>query len=294
MTAQPPGRDGARSNRSTRPVAVVTGASSGIGAALARAVAARGQHVALVARRADRLDELAAQIERGGGHASAHACDVGDRVDVQRTAEDIARRHGRVDLLVNAAGQAVHALFVDHTLDDVERMMRVNYLGSVYWIKAVLGPMRSAGSGSILNVSSFAGQLAQPDESAYCASKFAVSGLSEAIHHELAPLGILVTCVHPVLVRTEMFTDDVLERMPARTRDSFIDADSFAREALRALDRREVLATIPRRYGFVPRLKALFPRTLGRKIAQVKLAGLSDAPGAGPAATTTAREDGGP
>jgi len=280
MTARPPGREGAASNRSALPVAVVTGASSGIGAALARAVAARGLHVALVARRADRLGELAAEIGRGGGQASVHPCDVGARDDVQRTATHIMRSHGHVDLLVNAAGQAVHALFVDHTLEDVERMMRVNYLGTAYWIKAVLGPMRSAGRGRILNVSSFAGQLAQPDESAYCASKFAVTGLSEAIHHELAPLGIQVTCVHPVLVRTEMFTDDVIERMPVRIRESFIEADAFAREALRALDRREVLATIPRRYGWVPRLKALFPRMLGTKIAQVKLSGLPDAPGA--------------
>jgi len=262
-----------------REVAVVTGASSGIGAALARAIAKRGMHVALVARRADRLEAEVAAIEATGGRASAHPCDVGDRDGVLATATVIAATHGRIELLVNAAGHAVHALFVDHTLDAIEGMMRVNYLGTVHWIKAVLDGMREAGGGRILNVSSFAGQLAQPDESAYSASKFAVSGLSEAIHHELEPLDIVVTCVHPVLVRTEMFDDAVLARMPRRTRDSFIEADTFAAEALRALDRCEAIATIPRRYGFVPRLKALFPKRMGRKIAQVKLEGLPDAPG---------------
>lgn len=262
-----------------REVAVVTGASSGIGAASARALAARGMHVALVARRANRLAAGVAAIEAEGGRASAHPCDVGDPAAVVRCAGEIAATHGPVALLVNAAGYAVHALFVDHSLDQVEGMIRVNYLGTVAWIKAVLDDMRAAGRGRILNVSSFAGQLAQPDESGYSASKFAVTGLSEAIHHELAPLGITVTCVHPVLVRTEMFDDAVLARMPERTRDSFIDADAFACEALKALDRGEAIVTIPRRYGLVPRLKALFPKRMGRTIARVKLEGLPDAPG---------------
>jgi len=262
----------------TGPVAVVTGASSGIGAALARALAARGLHVALVARRIERLEAAAGSIETSGGSASVHPCDVSDREAVFRTADEIVAAHGPIDTLVNAAGYAVHALFVDQALDDLEGMMRVNYLGTIHWIKAVLDDMRAAGSGRILNVSSFAGLLAQPDESGYSASKFAVTGLSEAIHHELAPLGIVVTCVHPVLVRTEMFDAAVLERMPARTANSFIEPDAFATEALRALDRGEVIVTVPRRYGLVPRLKALFPRLMGHKIAQVKLEGLPDAP----------------
>lgn len=264
--------------RPERRVAVVTGASSGIGAAIARALARRGHHVALVARRMDRLAAAAATITAAGGSASAHACDVADRDAVTATATAIAARHGEIDTLVNAAGYAVHALFVDHGLDDIEGMMRVNYMGTAHWIKAVLDPMRAAGHGRILNVSSFAGQIAQPDESGYSASKCAVSALSEAIHYELAPLGIVVSCVHPVLVRTEMFDDAVLARMPARTANSFIEPDAFAAEALRALDRGEVTSTIPRRYGFVPRLKALFPRLIGRKIASVKLEGLPDAP----------------
>ncbi len=261
-----------------RAVAVVTGASSGIGAAIAREVARRGLHVAFVARRAERLDVEVAAIATEGGSASAHPCDVGDRDAVLASAREIAAAHGPVDLLVNAAGYAVHALFVDHALDDLEAMMRVNYLGTVCWIKAVLDDMLEAGRGRILNVSSFAGQLAQPDESGYSASKFAVTGLSEAIHYELAPRGITVTCVHPVLVRTEMFDDAVLARMPERTRDSFIEPHVFAIEALRALDRGEAIVTIPRRFGLVPRLKALFPKWMGRKIAQVKLEGLPDAP----------------
>src|SRR5207249_276433 len=112
-------------------------------------------------------------------------------------------RRGRVDLLVNNAGYGRHVLFKDHDVADIERMMRTNYLGTVYATKAVLPEMRGRGRGWIVNVSSVAGKLGQPDEAAYSASKFAVAGLSEALSYELAPLGIHVMTVYPALVRAD-------------------------------------------------------------------------------------------
>jgi hypothetical protein len=256
--------------------AVVTGASSGIGAELSRQLARRGARVALVARRRDRLEELAKEIEAAGGRSSVHACDVGSRIEVEAAAREVVAAHGGVDLLVNSAGFVRHVLFKDHDLDDIERMTRTNYLGAIYWIKAVLPEMRRRGAGWIANVSSIAGLLPQPDEAVYSASKCALTGLSEAIGLELAPLGIHVLAVHPVLVRTEMFTPEVMARMPKGSEKRFIDASEFAAELLRALERGETSVLIPRFYAFAPRLHALLPRRLTDAAARQRLKVLPD------------------
>jgi NADP-dependent 3-hydroxy acid dehydrogenase YdfG len=145
-------------------VAVVTGASSGIGERIARDLAARGTRVALVARRADRLAALAREIERDGGHAFPVPCDVGERAGVAAAVRQVIDRHGSVDVLVNAAGYGAHVLFRDHPVDDIERMTRTNWLGTVYAVKAVLPSMRAQRRGWSVNVASIAGRLAQPDE----------------------------------------------------------------------------------------------------------------------------------
>src|SRR5690606_21932188 len=112
---------------------VVTGASSGIGECLARRLAAGGARVALVARRADRLEALAAEIAGRGGEALVVPCDVGDRAASEGAARLVLERFGAVDLLVNNAGYGHHRRFLDWEVDDIERMMRINYLGAVYW-----------------------------------------------------------------------------------------------------------------------------------------------------------------
>src|SRR6266436_6509627 len=143
---------------------IVTGASSGIGAQLARDLAARGMRVALLARRADRLAALADEIRRGGGEAIAVPCDVAERTSIEGAAAGVLERFGRVDLLVNDAGYGRHVLFKDHDAADIERMMRTNYLGVVWATKAVLPAMRARRRGWIVNISSVAGKLGQPDE----------------------------------------------------------------------------------------------------------------------------------
>jgi len=257
-------------------VAVVTGASSGIGAGLARVLARRGARVVLVARRRERLEEIAAEIVAAGGSAMALACDVEQRAEVDAAAATVIERFGRIDLLINNAGYNRHVLFKDHDVADVERMMRVNYLSVVYWIKAVLPAMRAQGKGWIVNLSSVAGKLGQPDEAAYAATKFAVAGLTESLSYEFEPLGIHLMCVYPALVRTEMFDEETMARMPSSVLSNFIEVDQFCTGVLDALARGAHEVTVPRYVGFAYLIRLLLPSTFRRQTAKLRLPALPD------------------
>lgn len=257
-------------------VALVTGASSGIGEALARELARQGSKVALVARRKDRLESIASDLIRAGHEARAFPCDIRDPESIAATAGDVRDAWGDVELLINSAGYARHILFVDHDPADIQEMMLTNYMGTVHWIKQVLPAMRRRRSGSIINISSFAGKVGQADEVAYSASKFAVTGLSAGLAQELSPMGIQVLCVYPTLVRTEMFTPEIMDRMPDAA-GTFIEADEFSRRTLRALAKGRSEAVIPSTMNVPIILNALFPQWMGRMVGRVKLAALEKA-----------------
>jgi short-subunit dehydrogenase len=256
-------------------VALVTGASSGIGGQLARDLVGRGARVALVARREDRLHELAVQLG-GDRQALAVPCDVADRGAIESAVARVLERWGRIDLLANNAGVARHALFKDEDPGTFVRLMEVNYLGVVWAIRAVLPSMRARAEGWIVNVSSVAGKLGQPDESAYTASKFAVTGLSEALVYELAPLGIHVMTVYPALVRTEMFTDDILARMPERVKRTFIEPADLTRAVFRGLARGSHEVTAPRYVEIAYLMRLVLPRWFRRMTADLRLPALPD------------------
>jgi len=255
---------------------IVTGASSGIGAQLARDLAAGGMRVALLARRTERLQALVAEIERGGGQALAAPADVAEQASVDAAVRAVVARFGGVDLLVNNAGYGRHVLFKDHDVADIERMMRTNYFGIVYATKAVLPGMRERRRGWIVNIASVAGKLGQPDEAAYSATKFAVTGLSEGLSYELAPLGIHVMAVYPALVRTEMFTPEVMARMPPGVLRTFIEPPEFSRQVLRALARGRYEITVPRYVGIAYAIRTLLPRVHRRMTARIRLPVLPD------------------
>jgi short-subunit dehydrogenase len=257
-------------------VVVVTGASSGIGAALARLLAKRGAAVALVARRAERLHALADEIGAGGGAATAHPGDVADAAVVRQSVEEVLHRHGRADGLVNAAGFVHHGLVKDHPPADAARLVEVNVLGTLAWTQALLPALRRRRGSWIVNISSFAGLIPQPDEAVYSASKAAVTAFSMALAAEVEPLGVHVLAVHPVLVRTEMFTPEVMARMPGGSEGRFISAEAFAEETLAALARGERSVVIPRVYRWVVRLRALAPERFDRIVARTRLRALPD------------------
>jgi hypothetical protein len=226
--------------------AVVTGASSGIGEATARLLAREGAQVALVGRRAERLDAIATTIGRAGGTAIVSACDVGDRKAVAAAAADIAARIGPVDILVNSAGYGRHRRLLDWDLDDIEAMNRVNYLGSVYWTKALLPGMVARRRGWIVFVSSVAGKIGVPGETAYVATKFALVGFAESLSFEVERSGVHVMTVCPGTVDTEFYDEAMRASIPPPGRRTMVGPDVVAEAILRGLARGAHEITVPR------------------------------------------------
>lgn len=186
-------------------VVIVTGASSGIGRAIAEAFGAAGAHVALVARSANVLQSLALEMEQRGDSGMAFAADVTDRQQVAAMVTAVATRWGRIDILVNNAGIGAHGPFLWTPYDDFERIMRVNMFGVAYCTSAVLPYMIEKRSGKIVNISSIIGKSAFPGNAAYCASKFALEGFAESLRVEVVHHGIRVIQICPGLTETAFF-----------------------------------------------------------------------------------------
>jgi short-subunit dehydrogenase len=186
-------------------VAVVTGASSGFGELTSRLLAKEGASVVLAARRVERLESLAAEIEGRGGRALAVRCDVTEVADLQGLRDRVDEAFGRCDVLINNAGIPGGGRFEDLSLEQIERVIRVNLLGVLFCTKAFLPMILEQRGGHIVNVASLAGRYATPGASVYSASKHAVVAFSEALYYELAPRGILVTSVKPGFAATEGF-----------------------------------------------------------------------------------------
>jgi len=239
--------------------AVVTGASSGIGAALCRRLAAQGARVALVARRAEALESLAEEIRGRGGEAVVLPCDVRDREAVEAAAARAEKELGGVDLLVNNAGYGGHRPFLRWDIEDMENVIRVNTLGTLYWTRALLPGMVERGGGWVVFVASVAGRIGSPDESAYVASKFAVVGLAESLSVEVEDLGVHVLTVCPGVIRTPFFDAEALERMPASARRGMRDPEDLVDAMLRALARGRRSLTWPRAFAGAYLVKALAP-----------------------------------
>jgi short-subunit dehydrogenase len=240
--------------------ALVTGASSGIGRVLALRLAREGARVALVARRAAELDALAREIRAAGGAALALACDVADRDAAFAAAARAERELGPVSLLVNNAGYGHHRPFLRWDVEDMERVMRVNYLGSLYFTKALLPGMVERGDGFVVFVASVAGHIASPDESAYAASKFAQVALAESLSVEVEDRGVHVLTVCPGVIRTPFFDAEALARMPGTARRSMVEPAALVDAILDALARGRHRLTYPRRFALAYPVRDLFPR----------------------------------
>jgi short-subunit dehydrogenase len=189
-------------------VAIVTGASSGIGRDVATALARRGTVVIGVARRDDLLARSAAEWRAHAPGSTYLAGDLGDRTFAERVVAETVAAHGRVDVLVNNAGIPSHKPIYEVTPDDVERLLRVNFLASVWTTLAAIPSMLCTGGGVIVNVSSMASRVAPPRETAYTASKCALDGFTAGLWTDLAGSNIHVALVTPGPIDTEIWEKD--------------------------------------------------------------------------------------
>lgn len=223
----------------TNQVAVITGASSGIGWELARALAREGCKVGLIARRRDLLEKLADVIARAGGTVATAVADVGEREQVHAAIRAIEGQLGPTELLVANAGYGVGTAVDPINAADVEGMMRVNFLGVVYAIETVLPGMLRRGRGHLAAVSSLGAYKGMPGSSAYSASKAAINTYLEGIRVQLRARSIAVTTICPGFIRTPMTAVNPF-KMPW-----LMEPEEAARRIVRALHRRKKVYNFP-------------------------------------------------
>ena len=227
------------SNNIAGKVVVITGASSGLGEATARHLAAGGAIVVLGARRVERIQTLANELTGRGAKALAIATDVTQRNQVQRLVDTAVQTYGRIDVMVNNAGLMPQSLLERLKVDEWDQMIDVNIKGVLYGIAAALPYMKEQKAGHFINVSSVAGHKVGLGSSVYAATKFAVRALSEGLRQEVKPYNIRTTVISPGAVATELpntITDPaVLQRVSKLYEDVAIPADSFARAVAYAM-----------------------------------------------------------
>jgi short-subunit dehydrogenase len=261
---------------------LITGASQGIGKALAETAALRGGRVLAAARSVDLLDALADQVRAGGGTLKVVQADVTSPEDRQRMAEAAVRWFGGLDILVNNAGIGATGHLIDADPERLRRIMEVNFFGLTETTRVLLPLLRQGHQPAVVNISSVAGKRALPARPEYSASKFAVQGFSEALRAELAKDGIDVLVINPGLTQTN-FSQNMLERkakMPVDHLRGMTPAQAAA-AILWAIERgkKETTLTFQGKLivfvaRFLPRLGDLFVRRKVRTLYQEEIADL--------------------
>ena len=195
----------------TNKVAIITGASQGIGKGMAETFSKAGAHVACVSRNKDNLKSVADSLIKNGGEASFYTCDVSSLDAFQNTIKEIAENHGSVDILVNNAGICKDKLIMRMSEDDWNKVININLNGAFNGIKAVSQIMIKQRAGRIINISSIVGLIGNPGQANYAASKAGLIGLSKSAAKELAPRGITVNAIAPGYIATDM-TDQITDQ----------------------------------------------------------------------------------
>ena len=233
-------------------VAIVTGASSGIGYATALALSRAGAKVAAGARRMDRLESLQSEITKNQGEIFIQKLDVTIKSECDAFADAVIRKWGAIDILVNNAGLQPLSFFKNLKVEEWDKMIDVNIRGVLYCTAAVISHMMNKKSGHIVNISSVAGRIVYPAGSVYCATKHAVTAFSEGLRQEFSQRSnIRVTCIEPGVVATELtntITDEALEKYVERTKqmealqaEDIADAIVFAVQAPSHVNVNEIL-----------------------------------------------------
>jgi short-subunit dehydrogenase len=247
-------------------VALVTGASMGIGEAIARLFAAEGAKVALAARSLDKLEALARALPT---EAMTIQTDVSQPEQVRPMVAKTVEHFGRIDILVNNAGVGMYASVAEMKPDQFEHLIATNWLGPVRAIQAVVPHMKRQGGGTIVNISSVAGKVAIPWMGAYCSSKFALNALSDSLRMELRPERIHVLSVCPGRVRTPFTQNAYTDFATQPLYPGGISAERVARAVLRAMRRRRRQIVVPAHNRLFGWIHNLFPGLVDRTMVVV-------------------------
>ncbi|MBI6751280.1 SDR family oxidoreductase [Pseudomonas syringae] len=218
-------------------VVLITGASSGIGEAAARLIAAKGAYVVLGARRIERLEMLAADIEAQGGSARFRSLDVTDALDMQAFADFAKHAFGKIDVIINNAGVMPLSPLAALKIAEWNQMLDVNVRGVLHGIAAVLPSMQAQGHGQVINISSIGGLAVSPTAAVYCATKFAVRAISDGLRQETDK--IRVTVVSPGVVESELadsISDETAREAMKAFRKVALEPDAIARALVYAIE----------------------------------------------------------
>lgn len=261
-------------------VALVTGAGSGIGRAVARALAGRGCHLALADINAASLAETADLVARPGLRLSRHTFDVADKDAIAALPAAIRDAHGGLDLLVNNAGVALGGTFEEVSEADFDWLMSINFFGVVRMTRAFLPMLRRSADARVVNVSSVFGMIAPPGQAAYVASKFAVRGFSEVLRHELKGSSVGVTTVHPGGVATNIARDakgpegvdaaELAQRKKDFEKSLVMSPDQAGETIVRAVEQRKARVIVGRDAQFAATLERLLPTTYWNVIERLR------------------------
>ena len=260
-------------------VVLITGGSRGLGLILARNFAAEGAKIAICARDWNELGRAREELESLGAEVVDCVCDVSDREDVARLVKDVRARFGRIDVLINNAGVIQVGPLATQTRRDFEQAMAVHFWGPFNTMEAVLPEMRDRGAGRIVNIASIGGKVAVPHLAPYCASKFALAGLSDAIRAEVRKDNVRVTTVYPGLMRIGSHVNATFKGQNKKEFALFslgdatpltsINADRAARQIVEAARRGDAELVISAQAKLAVKMNALFPELTADAVALV-------------------------
>lgn len=225
-------------------VVVITGASSGIGKATAEKFAKKGSNIVMVGRREEKILQLEKTLSKYKISTLVCKCNVSEKSQVKEMSDIVLERFGKIDILVNNAGFGIYGTVLELSIEEIEAQMITNYFGTVYCIKNFLPSMLGQNSGHIVNVASLGASFGLPGMASYCASKFAMLGFSEALHHELKDTGVGVTVVSPIMVKTNFFDHPSFDTMPKNFKRA-LSPETVAEAIIKASDSSKLELVIP-------------------------------------------------
>jgi short-subunit dehydrogenase len=261
-------------------VVVLTGAASGIGAALAHTLASKGAHLALIDRDRPALDQITESIRRMGLPVRSYVADLSDPAAIPNLPKAILADLGPASVLINNAGITLTGNFEQATAEQFDRVMAINFHAPVSLVRAFLPQLRSAGSAQIVNLSSLFGIIGVPGQVAYCASKFALRGFSEALRAELLTTGIGVSVVHPGGIRTQILASadsgarmepqEAAARKASGQRFLRMEPRQAAERIVKGIERRENRILVGADARLLDLLQRLLPASYGRILSLFK------------------------